>query len=287
MGWFLSVIAILTMDIKRCLEILELESVTSPEELKQAYRDMAKIWHPDRFQDNPRLQKIASTKLSEINEAYKTLLGYFDPELRKRLKRADSRYHEPLSGFKHRTHPEHQSAAQNGYFPDENYNTGRMNPDPPDSFKIYPAKKKSYLGKFLGLFAMCIFLVVSGLVVYFVMNVDRLTAGSISVASDAMQKMKIELEKELANQLGGKGKLPPDTIKPKSDIIDLSQKAEPGQSVKYYEIYLEGDTVVMTKSWWQEGDMIMYTQFGGSMGVEKSRVKQIVEREATRSDLPF
>ncbi len=144
MGWFLSVIAILTMDIKRCLEILELESVTSPEELKQAYRDMAKIWHPDRFQDNPRLQKIASTKLSEINEAYKTLLGYFDPELRKRLKRADSRYHEPLSGFKHRTHPEHQSAAQNGYFPDENYNTGRMNPDPPDSFKIYPAKKKSF-----------------------------------------------------------------------------------------------------------------------------------------------
>ena len=275
------------MNIKRSLEILELESVTSPEELKQAYRDMAKIWHPDRFHNNPRLQKIASTKLTEINEAYKTLLGYFDPELRKRLKRSGTQYHDPSSGFKPGTPSQHHSAPQNGSFSDENYNAGRMNPDPPDSFKIYPAKKKSFLGRFFGLFALCIILAVSGLVVYFVMNMDRLTAGSISVASDAMEKIKIELEKELANQLGGKEKLPPGTVKPKSDITDLSQDAEPGQSVKYFEIYLEGDTVVMTRSWWQEGDMIMYTQFGGSMGVEKSRVKQIVEREATRSDLPF
>ncbi len=277
------------MDIKRCLEILELESVTSPEVLKQAYRDMAKIWHPDRFHDNPRLQKIASAKLTEINEAYKTLLGYFDPEQRKRLKRSGSQYHDTSSGFRHRKHPQHHSGAQNGTFSNQNYNTGRMNQDPPDSLKIYPAKRKSFLGKFFGLLALCIFLVISGLVVYFVMNMDRLTAGTISVASDAMEKMKIELEKELVNQLGGKDKLPPGTIKPKSDIIDLNQEAEPGtgKSVKYFEIYLEGDTVVMTKSWWQEGDMIMYTQFGGSMGVEKSRVKQIVEREATRSDLPF
>jgi len=33
--------------------------------------------------------------------------------------------------------------------------------------------------------------------------------------------------------------------------------------------------------------MIMYTQFGGSMGVEKNRVQRIVEKQAARSGLTF
>lgn len=248
---------------------------------------MAKIWHPDRFHDNPRLQKIASTKLTEINEAYNTLLGYFDPEQRKRLKRSGSLGDDPLSGVYERRHGQHSTGTQSGNFSDANGYTGRMNPDPSGNFKIYPAKKKSYLGKIFGFLALCVFLAVSGAVVYFVVNMDRLTAGSISAASEAMEKMKVKLEKELADQLEGNEKLPPGLIKPKSDIIDLSKETETAGSVKYYEIYLEGDTIITTKSWWQEGDMIMYTQFGGSMGVEKSRVKQIVEREATTSDLSF
>jgi curved DNA-binding protein CbpA len=275
------------MDIKRSLEILELESVTSPEELKQAYRDMAKIWHPDRFHDNPRLQDIASAKLTKINEAYNTLLGYFDPEQRKRLKSSASPYQDRSSGFSERKHPEYQSSAQTEAFSDVNPNTGRINPDLPGSVRVYPAKKKSLLGKLFGLLALCIFLVISGAVVYFILNMDRLKAGSINAASKAMEKVKTELEKKLADQLGEKGKLHPNTKIPKSDIIDLSKETKSGKSITYFEIYLEGDTVLMTESWWQEGDMIMYTQFGGSMGVEKSRVKRIVEREAARSDLPF
>ena len=116
---------------------------------------------------------------------------------------------------------------------------------------------------------------------------DRLKAGTIGVASEAMQKIKIELEKEVANKLGQNENSPPGNLSPKSDIIDLSKEAKPAKSLKYFEIYLEGDTIIMTKSWWREGDMIMYNQFGGTMGVEKSRVKRIVERRATRSKLPF
>jgi len=30
--------------------------------------------------------------------------------------------------------------------------------------------------------------------------------------------------------------------------------------------------------WWEEGDMIMYKIDGGTMGIERSRVKKIVKR---------
>src|SRR5215217_6709356 len=39
-------------------------------ELKAAHRDLAKVWHPDRFLHDPRLQEKAQEKLKEINEAY-------------------------------------------------------------------------------------------------------------------------------------------------------------------------------------------------------------------------
>src|SRR5829696_5702882 len=39
-------------------------------ELKAAHRDLAKVWHPDRFVHDPRLQEKAQEKLKEINEAF-------------------------------------------------------------------------------------------------------------------------------------------------------------------------------------------------------------------------
>jgi len=45
----------------------------SATELKAAYRDLAKVWHPDRFAHDPRLQQKAQEKLKEINDAYERL----------------------------------------------------------------------------------------------------------------------------------------------------------------------------------------------------------------------
>ncbi len=56
--------------IERCLGMLGLKPGASQEELAQAYRDLANVWHPDRFVGNPRLQKKAEEKLKEINAAY-------------------------------------------------------------------------------------------------------------------------------------------------------------------------------------------------------------------------
>jgi hypothetical protein len=59
---------------EKCLEVLGLEPTASAEEFKAAYRDLAKVWHPDRFTHDPRLQQKAQEKLKEINDAYRRLL---------------------------------------------------------------------------------------------------------------------------------------------------------------------------------------------------------------------
>ena len=58
------------MDILRCYKILELDHNASMDEAREAYIDMARVWHPDRFTDNPRLRKKVEEKLKEINIAY-------------------------------------------------------------------------------------------------------------------------------------------------------------------------------------------------------------------------
>ncbi|MFN2511190.1 MAG: J domain-containing protein [Pyrinomonadaceae bacterium] len=57
-------------ELKKCYDVLGLSPGASPEQLKLAYRDLAKVWHPDRFVHDPRLQAKAQEKLKEINEAY-------------------------------------------------------------------------------------------------------------------------------------------------------------------------------------------------------------------------
>ncbi|MDF3002497.1 MAG: hypothetical protein K0Q48_2616 [Bacillota bacterium] len=53
-------------------EVLGIKEGASQEEIKAAYREQVKKYHPDKFQNNP-LQDLAEEKLQEINEAYETL----------------------------------------------------------------------------------------------------------------------------------------------------------------------------------------------------------------------
>ncbi|MCX5811995.1 MAG: DnaJ domain-containing protein, partial [Proteobacteria bacterium] len=64
--------------IKKCFQILGVSRYASLEETKQAYKDLAKVWHPDRFIENPRLQKKATEKLTEINIAYEKLVSFYE-----------------------------------------------------------------------------------------------------------------------------------------------------------------------------------------------------------------
>ena len=59
--------------MKNPYEVLGLKEGASVEEIKKAYRELVKKYHPDRYRDNP-LSDLAEEKLREINEAYDYLM---------------------------------------------------------------------------------------------------------------------------------------------------------------------------------------------------------------------
>ena len=61
----------------RYYEVLGLKPGASRDEVKQAYRDLVKVWHPDRFPADDRLQEKAQAKIKEVNEAYSRLRAYY------------------------------------------------------------------------------------------------------------------------------------------------------------------------------------------------------------------
>lgn len=61
------------MSPNEALDLLGLDPSAKPAQIKEAYKDLVKVWHPDRFGSAPRLRQKAQTKLAELNEAYRTL----------------------------------------------------------------------------------------------------------------------------------------------------------------------------------------------------------------------
>ncbi|MEA3416268.1 MAG: J domain-containing protein [Thermodesulfobacteriota bacterium] len=70
------------MNIEQSFEILELDRGASTDEIKQSYKDIVTVWHPDRFPNNSRLKQKAEEKLKEVNVAYDTLNSYLSSEQR-------------------------------------------------------------------------------------------------------------------------------------------------------------------------------------------------------------
>ena len=77
-------------------EVLGVSRTASDSEIKSAYRELVKKYHPDNYADNP-LADLASEKMKEINEAYDTVTKA----------RAGQSQTQSSGGY--------QSAYQNGY----------------------------------------------------------------------------------------------------------------------------------------------------------------------------
>jgi WD40 repeat protein len=68
-GFFL----ILMDNIAQHYQTLGLALTASPEEIKQAYLSLAKVWHPDRFLHDPILRAKAEQEIKKINQAYQAI----------------------------------------------------------------------------------------------------------------------------------------------------------------------------------------------------------------------
>lgn len=62
-------------DLRESFRLLDLKPEVSLKEATHAYRDLVKVWHPDRFTHDPELQAKAQERLKSINLAYGTVFG--------------------------------------------------------------------------------------------------------------------------------------------------------------------------------------------------------------------
>ncbi len=55
-------------------EVLGVSPSATDDEIKAAYRNLAKKYHPDNYANSP-LADVASEKMKEVNEAYDTIMN--------------------------------------------------------------------------------------------------------------------------------------------------------------------------------------------------------------------
>ena len=91
------------MDFQRCCDVLDLTPPVAMTDLKEAYKDLVQVWHPDRFAHNPRLRLRAEEKIKMINLAYETLDHF--------LSRQQSRQQSPTTSSKTTANPIHPSPS--------------------------------------------------------------------------------------------------------------------------------------------------------------------------------
>lgn len=74
--------------------VLGISRNDSDDEVKRAYRELAKKYHPDNYADNP-LSDLAGEKMREINEAYDHIIN----ERKRRKNTSGGNYYSPNSSF--------------------------------------------------------------------------------------------------------------------------------------------------------------------------------------------
>ena len=60
--------------MKNPYEVLGVSKNATDDEIKTAYRNLARKYHPDNYVDNP-LSDLASEKMKEINDAYDEIMN--------------------------------------------------------------------------------------------------------------------------------------------------------------------------------------------------------------------
>ena len=90
----------MTEEIKQCYRALDLEPGATPAEVKAAWRELVKVWHPDRFPDDAKLKAKGAAKLSAINRAFEILEAHLktqQPSQDRTAKNKTSREYRPGS----------------------------------------------------------------------------------------------------------------------------------------------------------------------------------------------
>src|SRR5512138_607740 len=61
------------MELRDAYRVLEIAVGASEDDVRDARKTLAKVWHPDRHANDPELAKKAEAKLADVNTAFETI----------------------------------------------------------------------------------------------------------------------------------------------------------------------------------------------------------------------
>ena len=219
------------MDIRQAYDILDVPLQATAAQIREQYRDLVAVWHPDRYGGNARLRQKAENKLAEINAAYDAVLAFL---------------------------------AERAMVSPEDLHRGR--PEPSFEQRQWAsAKPKSLLRRmFVPL------LLVSALAssVWIITRLD-------SLVSTLEHPARI-LDRTVQDYLQRKPD-PDATAQTAPAAATKPARENPGGpgALRFIEIHLKNGTVIVTRSYRVDGDMLVYQAPGGSLGIQKSAVKTV------------
>lgn len=121
------------MLIEQCYVVLELPAGASMAEVKVAYRDLAQVWHPDRFTHSPRLRTRAEEKMKMINEAYNSLQRHHSGTPHPRMSTARTPSSNPYSNASSATSASNSTASNSTSSNSTSSNSTSSNSTSPNS----------------------------------------------------------------------------------------------------------------------------------------------------------
>lgn len=68
----------ITPELERAYRLLDISFQSSLEEIKKSYKEKLKYYHPDRYEDNEVLKKVATDKTRQIVAAYKMINDFLE-----------------------------------------------------------------------------------------------------------------------------------------------------------------------------------------------------------------
>jgi len=93
-------------------EILNVKKGATKDEIRRAYKKLAKQYHPDQYDDNP-LRDLAEERMREVNEAYDTLM--------KSASESNTHSSSRSSSYSNQRSYENQSSHTNNNYNQQNY----------------------------------------------------------------------------------------------------------------------------------------------------------------------
>jgi len=240
--------------ILHCYKILGLPKDATVEDVNRTHKDLVTIWHPDRFTNNPRLQKKAENYMAKVNAARDTVVLFLESG-------------QPFPEFNEQA-AEPQDSAQNssgGHAP----KGARDAEDKPKQSKrewVERKPKRTWLWRLVYLFS--IFLVVSSLfIIPKVRNWYPILDNPAEYLKHTVKSAAYEILGEVTQANSPQNELP--------KVNKPTMAQEQPLIEQLVEIRLTDGNVIVAKSCRVKDDMLIYQLNHGSMGIERSRVKSI------------